>query len=327
MMVGAAALSLLAAQARGAEVRVVGSFGLCYLPMNVALDQKLIEKYAAKAGIPDVQVSFRNLASGPDINDALLSGSADVSMAGVSVMLNLMDKSGTRNPVKGMMAMCDSPIYFNTVDPRIKSIRDFQQTDRIAMAGGRGTQHSLVFEMATEQAFGWDERHRFGDLAVTMSHPDGVTALITGGSVIKTHVTTVPFIQMELKSPNVRTILNSYDVAGGRHTLVTAYAAEKWRKENPKLFQATFDALSEAMQIINADKRAAAESFVRLVPTNLSFDEVHKILLDENMMFYSPTPRKVMVWADYMFKTGLLKNKLPSWKDAFFDSVQGTNGD
>src|SRR5262245_36538663 len=107
------ALALMAPLAlRAEEVRIAGSFGLCYLPVNVAIANKLIEKHAAAAGIADVKVSFQQLASGPAVNDAVLSGSAHIGTAGVSVMLNLWDKTVGRSPVKGMMAMCDSPIYF-----------------------------------------------------------------------------------------------------------------------------------------------------------------------------------------------------------------------
>jgi NitT/TauT family transport system substrate-binding protein len=45
------------------------------------------------------------------------------------------------------------------------------------------------------------------------------------------------------------------------------------------------------------------------------------------MMYYAPTPRKVMVWADYMAKTGLIKNRPTSWRDAFFDNIHGAAGD
>jgi len=315
------------ADARCEEVRVVSGFGLSYLPMYVAVEKKLIEKHAAAAGIPDVKVTYQHLVSGPAMTDALISGSSDVAMAGVSVMLNLWDKTVGRAEVKGMMAICDSPIYFNTVDPRIKSIRDFVETDRIAMAAGKGTQHALVFEMATAREFGWEQRQRFDSLAVSMSHADGVAALLSGGAVIKTHVTTVPFIQMELAHPGVRTILSSYDVSGGRHTLIAAYATDKWRLQNPKLYQATYTALSEAMSLISADKRAGAELFARVEPSKQTVDEIHKMLLDESMMFYSPTPRKVMVWADYMAKAGYMKNRLRSWKDAFFENVHELPGD
>lgn len=318
---------LIAAPAGAAEVRVVSGLGLCYLPMIVAAEQKLIEKAAAARGVPDVKVVYTQLTSGPAITDALISGNADIAMAGTSVMLNLWDKTVKFAPVKGMMAICDSPIYFNTIDPDIKSIGDFKPTDRIAMASGKGTQHALILEMATAQMYGFDQRNKFESLAVTMSHPDGVAALLSGGAVVKTHVTTVPFIQMELADPKVRTILSSYDVTGGPNTLITAYANEKWRKDNPKLYDATYAALTEAMKIIAADKKTAAEIFKRYDNSKLSVDQILAIISDPKMMTFSPTPRKVMVFADYMYKSGLMKNKLASWKDAFFSNVHDLPGD
>jgi NitT/TauT family transport system substrate-binding protein len=311
--------------ARAEEIRIAGGYGLCYLPIDIALDQKLIEKHAAAAGIQNVQVSLQRLASGNTDTDAILSGSADVAMVGASVMLNIIDKTVAHNPIKGIMAMCDSPVYFNTTDPRLQSIRDFEPTDRIAMAGGPGTQHALILEMAAAKAFGWDQRDKLDDLLVAMPHPDGVAALLSG--VIKTHATTVPFIQMELSHPGVRTILNSYDVAGGQHTLVTAYASQKWRSDHPLLYQATFDALAEAMEIIKSDKRAAAELFARTEPSKLSTDDVYKILLNDKMMDYSATPHKIMVWEDFMAKAGRLKHPFTSSKDIFFETGHGAADD
>lgn len=317
----------LARPASAAEVRVVSGLGLCYLPMIIATEKRLIEKHAAALGVPDAKVTYTQLTSGPAITDALISGNADIAMAGTSVMLNLWDKTVKFAPVKGMMAICDSPIYFNTIDPDIKSIKDFKPTDRIAMAAGKGTQHALILEMATAQAYGFDQRNKFDTLAITMSHPDGVAALLSGGAGAKTHVTTVPFIQMELANPNVRTILSSYDVTGGPNTLITAYANEKWRTDNPKLYSATYAALTEAMKLIAADPAAAADAFKRFDKSKLSIAEIVAILGDKNMMSFSATPHKVMVFAHYMHKTGLLKNTPSSWKDVFFSNVHDLPGD
>ena len=99
------------------------------------------------------------------------------------------------------MAIADSPIYFNTTDPRIKSVKDFQDSDRIAMTAGRGTQHAVILQMAAASAFGWENREKLDALAVGISHPDGVVGLLSGGGSFKTHATTVPFIQMELADP------------------------------------------------------------------------------------------------------------------------------
>lgn len=213
-----------------------------------------------------------------------------------------------------------------TVDPRIKSVRDFGDDDRIAMTAGRGTQHAITLQMAAAQTFGWDARERLDALTVSMAHPDGVVALLSGGALVKTHATTVPFIQLELADPRVRTVLNSYDVVGGRHTLIVAYCAERWRTANPALFAATYAGLTEAMAVIRADKHAAAVLFKRVESTNLTVEQIDRILADDAMLAFNPAPSRLMVYADYMHKVGLLKNRLASWQDVFFDTVHALPG-
>lgn len=307
-------------------VRIVQQFGISYLPLLVALDGKLIEKQAALRGITDAKVEAVRLASGAAANDAIISGSVNVAMAGLTVMLNLRDKTAAHAPVKGMMAIADSPIYFNTTDARIQSLKDFGENDRIAMTAGKGTQHAVVLQMAAAKAFGWDSRAKLDVLAVGISHPDGVAGLLSGGAAFKTHATTVPFIQMELAHPGVRTVLTSYDVVGGKHTLIVAYAAEKWRNENPKLYEATYAALAQAQEIIKSDKRAAAELFQKAESSKLGLETIQKLLEDPGMLDFVPAPTGVMAYADYMKRSGLLNNALASWKDAFFDNVHALPG-
>lgn len=325
----AAAALLGFAQPAAAQntVKIVQQFGISYLPLLVALDSKLIEKHAAQLGVADAKVEVVRLASGAAANDAIISGSVNLAMAGLTVMLNLRDKTAAHAPVKGMMAIADSPIYFNTTDTRIKSVKDFGETDRIAMTAGKGTQHAVVLQMAAAKAFGWDSREKLDVLAVGISHPDGVAGLLSGGAAFKTHATTVPFIQMELASPNVRTVMTSYEVVGKKHTLIVAYATEKWRNENPKLYEATYRALAEAQKVIAADKKAAAELFMKAEPSKLGLDTIQKLLEDGNMLDFVPQPTGVTAYAEYMKKSGLLNNALASWKDAFFDNVHALPGD
>lgn len=324
----AVAISALPAVTHAQEttVRIAKQFGLSYLPLLVAIDSNLIEKQAAKLGLANVKVEVATIASGAAVNDALISGSIDVAMAGSTVLANLWDKTHGRDVIKGMMAIADTPIYFNTIDPRIKSIRDLTPDDRVAMTAGRGTQHALVLQMASAAAFGWDQRTKLDDLTVSMSHPDGVAALLSGGAQIKTHATTVPFIQMELADQRVRTILKSDDVVGGRHTLIVAYTRDSFFKKNSKLYEATYLGLSEAIDIINADKVAAADLFIRVTKSKLTKDQIMAILGDENMIAFSATPSRVMPFAEYMVKNGMLKNKPESWKDLFFPNIHHLKG-
>lgn len=326
-LAAAALLGLTQPAAAQNTVKIVQQFGISYLPLLVALDGKLIEKHAAQLGVPDAKVEVVRLASGAAANDAIISGSVNLAMAGLTVMLNLRDKTAAHVPVKGMMAIADSPIYFNTTDARITSVKDFGETDRIAMTAGKGTQHAVVLQMAAAEAFGWANREKLDVLAVGISHPDGVAGLLSGGAAFKTHATTVPFIQMELASPNVRTVMTSYGVVGKKHTLIVAYATEKWRNENPKLYEATYRALVEAQKAIASDRKSAAELFLKAEASKLGLDTIQKLLEDANMLDFVPQPTGVMAYADYMKKSGLLNNALSKWTDAFFDNVHALPGD
>jgi NitT/TauT family transport system substrate-binding protein len=315
-----------AAAAERGEVRIVQQFGLSYLPLHVAVEQKLIEKHAKAAGLGDLKITLSKLGSGAAVNDALISGSVEVALGGTTVLMNLWDKTRGRGDIRGIMAFCDTPMVIVTIDPRVKSIRDYREGDRIAMTAARGTHHSISLQMAAAKEFGMDSRTKLDNLTVGMSHPDAMIAMMSGNHEVKSHSATVPFLQQELADSRVRPVLSSYDVAGGRHTLIVAYGANKWKTENPRTYAAVVAGLEEAMTFINANKRGAAEIYLRAEKTRLTADEIHKMLLDEKTIYFSPTPSRVMVWADYMVKVGLLQNKPASWKDFFFENVHDKPG-
>ena len=319
-----AAAAVTAAETK--EVRIVQQFGLSYLPLHVAVDQKLVEKHARNAGLGDIKVTLSKLGSGAAVNDALISGSVDIALGGTTVLMTLWDKTRGRADIRGVMAFCDTPMVITTIDPRVKSIRDYREGDRIAMTAARGTHHSISLQMAAAKEFGMENRTKLDNLTVGMSHPDAMIAMLSGNHEVKSHSATVPFLQQELADKRVRRVLSSYDVAGGRHTLIVAYAANKWKTDNPRTYAATVAALEEAMTFINGNKRAAADIYLKMEKSKMTAEEIFSILQDENAIYFSPAPSRVMVWAEYMNKVGLLSNKPASWKDFFFENVHAKPG-
>src|SRR5690606_21280212 len=75
------------------EVRLAEQFGLHYLPLQVMVQQKLIEKHGSKLGVDDMKVTLVKLGSGGAVNDALLSGSVDFAAGGTGPLLKLWDRS------------------------------------------------------------------------------------------------------------------------------------------------------------------------------------------------------------------------------------------
>jgi NitT/TauT family transport system substrate-binding protein len=323
-----AGLSLLAGAARAEtqEIRVAAQYGLGYLPMQVAADRGLVEKRLKEAGLPDTKLSLRQLGGGPVVNDALLSGSIDVGMGGGTVMMTLWDKTMGRQNVRGIVAFCDSPIYLVTTDPRIKSIRDYGPDDRIAVTGLKVTVQALFLEMAAAKEWGWDERFRLDPNAVAMPHPESMAAILSGRHEVKSHAATIPFVFEEVRDPRARVILTTNDVLGGRHNLITAWTTETWKRENPKSYAALAAGLEDAIELINRDPRAAAESHTRMEKTKLSIEQVAEILGRTNDVAYTATPHRTAEFADFMSRLGLLKNKPASWKDLFFENVHDKAG-
>lgn len=312
--------------AESGEVRIAQGYGMIYLPFHVAVEKKFIEKNAAAEGIPDLKVRMIQAGSGAAMNETLLSGSTDVASGGLSVLLTIADRTRGNANVRGMMALSDSPILFNSTDPRIRSIRDFGENDRIAVTAVKVTHHAIILQMAAVQAFGWDSRFKLDPLTVSMTHPDAMTAILAPQHEVRTHAATIPFASQELADPRVHTVINSYDVVGGRHTVAVVYATEKWKRENPKAYTAVYKGISEAMAFIAANKREAAEIYMRAEKPKLSLDQVQALLNDQAMVSFVPEPSKVMQHADFMFRLGSLKHKPESWKDYFFENVYNLGG-
>ena len=158
-----------------------------------------------------------------------------------------------------------------------------------------------------------------------MSHPDGTTAMLSGGLEVSSHFTSAPFQYQQLERAGVHTVLDSYEVLGGPATFNLVWTTSKFRNENPKLYDAFVKALDEAIAEINRDKRAAAEAYLRISKDKDSVDNILRMLNDPNVV-YTTTPQNVMKYVSFMQKTGTIKVKPESWKDLFFPNVHALPG-
>src|SRR5262245_11368732 len=220
---------------------------------------KLVEKHATAAGLTDLTVQWIELGGPSAMNDALLSGAVDFIAAGPPAFLVLWDRTHDSAKVNGVAAMSSLPMYLNTNAEHLKKLDDLTDRDKIAVTGVKVSIPSLVMQMYARQKYGASEVSRFDKFTVTMTHPDGVVALLSGSGGIDAHFTSPPFHQRERKDPRIRTIMTSDEVMGGSTTFTMLSTTSKFREQNPKLYEAVLQALNEANEVIKADKRAAAE--------------------------------------------------------------------
>jgi NitT/TauT family transport system substrate-binding protein len=311
------------ASAEVKEIRIAKQYGLGYLPLIVAEQQRLIEKHARAAGLGDVKVTWATLGGGSSTNDALLSGSVDYSSSGVAPLIVLWAKSG--GAVKGLAALDTSPLFLNTNNPHVKSIRDFGDKDRIALPAVKVSIQAIALQMAAAKTFGFDNYAKLDKLTVSMKHPDAMAALLSGRSEVSGHLTSPPFMFQELDGKSVRTVLNSYDVLGGPHTFNVISTTKTFYEANPKINKAVLAAIEEADEYIGKNRKAAAEIYIKASGSKESLADL-LAQLNNPSLGYSTTPLKVAKFADFMYQTGTIKTRPKDWKELFFSSVHGKKG-
>ena len=318
------ALFVFSARAEMSEINVAQQYGISYLPLMLMEEQKLIEKHAKAAGL-DVKVGWAKFAGGNVMNDALLSNSLQFASGGVGPLITIWAKTKGNLDVKGVATLNSMPLYLNTRNPNVKSIKDFTEKDKIALPAVKISVQALALQMAAEKAFGEGQQGRLDALTVSMSHPDAQTALLSGQSEITAHFGSPPFQYQQLKRPGIHTVLNSNDVLGGATTFNLVWTTAKFRNENPKLYDAFVKALEEATAFINKDKKAAAEAYLRISKDKDSVADILAMLNDPQIV-YTMTPQNIMSYANFMTKIGIIKVKPDSWKDLFFPNIHGAAG-
>jgi NitT/TauT family transport system substrate-binding protein len=324
MLVAAVALLPFGVRGEMSEINVAQQYGIGYLPLMLMEEQKLIEKHAKAAGV-DVKVGWAKFAGGNVMNDALLSGSLQFASGGVGPFVTLWSRTKGNLDVKAVSAINSMPLYLNTRNPNVKSIKDFTEKDRIGLPAVKVSIQAVTLQMAAEKAFGEGQQGKLDSLTVSMSHPDAQTALLSGQSEITAHFSSPPFQYQQLQKPGIRTVLNSYEVLGGPATFNVVWTTSKFRSENPKLYDAFVKALDEASAQINRDKKAAAEAYLRISRDKSTPAEILAMLNDPDIVF-TTTPQNVMKYVDFMAKVGSIKVKPDSWKDLFFPNIHGAAG-
>ena len=309
------------------QVRIASTFGLAQLPGRIAFEMKFIEARAKERGL-DITVTYQNVTSGNVVSDLLLSGNADVGIGGNVPLFNLWDKTSGSQKVHGIMAFSQANMFLLTVDPHINSIRDYGDKDRIAMTDVKGTTYSMLLQMFAAKEFGWDQRTKLDSLAVGMSNNDAMISLIKGATEVKSHMTVLPNSSMELASGKARIILSSKDLLGTPYTATAAFATEKFRNDNPKLYDAIVAGLLDAIKYINENPEAAAAIYMKTEPFIGTPEDLLKMVKGQTAdeLSFTPAPRLTKVFMDFMFKSGTLRKTPDDWKDVWFDNVWSLPG-
>jgi NitT/TauT family transport system substrate-binding protein len=318
------AVSAATAQAAPRVVRIATQYGISYLPLTIMAEKHLLEAEGKKLGL-DLSTEWIRFTGGPPMNEALISGTLDFASGGVGPMVTIWARTQQNLKVKGICAIDSMPLYLNTINPNVKTIKDFTEKDRIALPAVRVSMQAVILQMAAEKVFGRGHEHKLDPWTVSLSHPDGLAQMLSGKSEITGHFTSAPFMYTELADKRVHRVLNSYDVFGGSHTFIAVWAMAKLYEGEPKVVQAFLSAMRIATKEINDDPANSAALWVKADKSKLSPAEAEKIIRDKENK-WTLTPEKVMVVADYMGRVKMIPVTPKNWKDMFVDAIHDLPG-
>jgi NitT/TauT family transport system substrate-binding protein len=321
MTLGVAGFFTQEARAEVSEIRLARQYGISHLAMALMDQLQLVQHQAEKAGLKNLKVTWSRFSDGPGMNEALLSGNLDIANGGLTALIVLWDKS--RGAYVGLSALSSMPAVMVTHDPNINSVRDFKDSDRIAVVS-RVSMQAIILRMLAAQAYGKDQYARLDPLTVVMPHPDAMAALLSGHNEITAHFTAAPYYQQETAA-GLHRALGSYGILGGPATYSVVWTSKKFIEQNPKTTQVVLAAIQEATDIIKNDPRRAAEAYLKAEDSSLSIDAVEAMIKDPENVF-TMTPQHVMKFVDFMSQTGTVKSPASSWKDLFTSLIADKSG-
>jgi NitT/TauT family transport system substrate-binding protein len=310
------------ARAEASTVRLVRQYGLPHVPLMVMQHENLVEKHAARLGLPSLKTDWPTLGGPGAMIDGLLSGQVDFGVVGTPGLATLWDKTyGTPNQMKALSCVQLQPFFLVTNDAAVKTIADFGPDDRIAVPTVKISAQALCLQMAAAQVWGDANYDKLDPLTVTLDHPQAAVGVMSGKSPVNSHYAVSPFYYYELATPGVHLVLKSSQTLGGPHVNGNLVASPPFARDNPKIAQAVLAAQEEANDMIRQRPRGVAEIYIADAKDKHPIDEMQKIIVDPDNI-WTTVPQKLMTFALFMHKVGRLKHAPDRWQDMFLPYVQ-----
>jgi len=209
------------------------------------------------------------------------------------------------------------PLALNVRNPDVKSLKDFGETDRIAMPAVRVSMQAILMQMACEKEFGPGNHGKLDHIVITMARPDATIAMLTAQRDVTANISSVPFQYRQQKQAGIRQLMTSADILGGPVAFNVVATTTELRTEHLKFYAAFLGALKEATAMVNKDKTWAAEAYLRISKDKMPLDELMEIVSRPDMEFTTKlTPIDSII--QFMARTGNYKNKPKSAAELLF---------
>ena len=243
----------------------------------------------------------------------MLAGRVDIGFMGIPPFL-----IGRENGMDWRMftGLCRAPLGLVTLKKGISTIRDLGPKDRIALPQPGSIQHILL-SMAAETEFG--QSGYFDTRLVTLSHPDGMSALTAGGD-ITAHFTSPPYLFEELKLPGAKLVIDGEKAFGGPFTFIAGVSRREFAEKQPNLLNGFLKVLQETVDLFETDPASTVPTLKQeysISPERL------KEYLNSRDLVYETEIRGTQGFQIFMHKSGLLKKPPLPDEELFLGQFSG----
>ncbi len=303
------------------DIKIGVGHGIGFLPLYLASDLKLFDKYAKAAGLPQRIVVERYNSAAP-LRQAMNRGELAAGAFGLPAFLLARE---TQKPMVAISGVTTLPLVMLTAEPNIRSISDIKPGQRIAVPLSTSPQLRYL-RLQAEQLPNLGLWTRLQQQVVVMPHQDALDAMTGGKREIAAYFSSPPFTQVALKDPKVRAVLSSVDVLGGKSSFFVIAAPRTTLATNPKLAEVVAKAIDEASALIGKDPKRAAVTWLKYEPSHsLDVRAVEAILRDLKDEFGSGV-YGVSATAALMNREGKLNGAVANWKDAVAPAIAAGPG-
>lgn len=285
---------------------VAYQYGLAYAPLTIMQEQGLIEKHFDG----EIKVEWVNLNSGSAINEGVASGDIDVANMGIGPFVTGVTKG---IPYKMYATMAAQPHALMTNDDSIQSLADITSDKKISVVNIGSIQHILL-AMFAEKELG--DAHALDDNLVAMSHPDGMTALVSGS--VNCQLTTAPYIFKE-EEQGMREVAGLEEVWPEGNAFIVGLVSDDLYENHPEVYEAVVAATEEAMEYLNNNKEEAAE--VLAEKEDVDAETMLSWMNDPGCVYDMKLPG-VMDMATFMAEAGFIENAPESFEAIATDSAR-----
>lgn len=287
------------------KIRIAEQYGIAYAPIQIMKDKKLVEKY-----LPDVEVVWEQMSNTTAIREAMIAHRLDVGFMAIPPFLIGWDKGMDWKIFTGLSSV---PVGLVT-SKDIKTIKDIASEHRIALPQPGSVQHILL-SMASEKTF--NNPQKFDNILVTMSHPDGMNALLSGGE-IHGHFTSTPYLEQEVQEDGLHQILSGKEAFGQDFSFIVGVTTKKLRDENSEIYDGLSKAVAEGIAFINDNPEEAARILTSYY--DLEEDKIIEYISSQDTE-YSTTVKGTKRFGEFMKVTGYLSKTYDSYQQIMWDNV------